>query len=129
MKDVFEIAYRYVMPSLRRALTEELYRRRLSKKEIANILALSHSLVSRYISNERGYLIELRQFEYVKELISRLADEIVSKNLSIYEINERLIKIAMYVMSKKYLCGFHSRIDPATDPVKCNICPNIFKLV
>ncbi|MEL9998118.1 MAG: hypothetical protein QXH99_06475 [Sulfolobales archaeon] len=127
MRDVFEIAYRYVMPSLRRALTEELYKRKLSKKEIASKLLLSHSLVSRYINGERGYTIELRQFKDVNELVSRLADEVVSKDLSIYEINEKLIKIAIYVMSKKYLCNFHSRIDPDIDPIKCSICPNTFK--
>jgi len=124
---VFEIAYRYVMPSLRRVLTEELYKRKLSKKEIASKLLLSHSLVSRYISGERGYIIELKQFKDVNELISRLADEVISKNLSIYEINEELVKIAIYLMSKRYLCGFHSMIDPNTDQTKCKICPNTFK--
>jgi len=125
---VFELGYRYLLPSINRRLVEKLWELGLMKIEIARKLKLSHSAVSRYLSMQRGYFINLRRFPDVEEMIAKLALTIKEKNLSIYDIQKEILKIALYVLSRKYLCEYHAKISLGIEPDKCNICPTIFHI-
>jgi len=67
MKSIFEIAYRYLIPAIRREIVKMLIRRGFMEVEIARLLNISHSLVSRYLSGERGYKIDLSRYRDVME--------------------------------------------------------------
>lgn len=126
MKDVFELAYRYVVPSIRSLLVQELIRKGMLEMEAAELLGLSRSAVSRYLKAERGSAIEIAQFEDILQPIRKLAEDITYKKLDEYEIQEEITKVAAYFMSKKYFCKFHKKIDSKIDITKCNICPTVF---
>lgn len=128
MKSAFEIIYRYLLPSVKKSLAVELYNRKIPKKEIAELLDLSPSTVTRYIKGERGHLIDIREFTDVMEYMTKLADNIAKTKLDKYLIYEEITKIALYVMSKKYLCRYHKEVDPEVDILKCNICTKVFKV-
>ncbi|AKG38545.1 hypothetical protein MA03_03585 [Infirmifilum uzonense] len=54
MSTVFGLFDKYVGPAMRRALAVELYNRGFKIGEIAEILGVSRSLVSRYLNGSRG---------------------------------------------------------------------------
>ncbi|MBO3757538.1 MAG: transcriptional regulator [Thermoproteota archaeon] len=126
MKDVFELTYRYVIPSIRGLLARELIRKGILESEAAEVLGLSRSAISRYLKAERGSAIRVAQFKDVLQLIEELAEDITYNKLGEYEVQEEINKIASYFMSKKYFCKFHSKIEPKIDTTRCRICPTVF---
>ncbi|CAI1493948.1 Putative transcriptional regulator [Thermococcus nautili] len=124
--NAFEVASRYVYPSLRRRLVEHLRERGLKQTEIAELLHVTQSAVSRYLNMDRGALIDVSKFKDVDEDLKNLADEIVEFRPSEYDIHMRLIEIALKMLGKGYVCSFHAKIDPEVNPVECRVCIELF---
>jgi len=108
-------------------LALELKERGLSQKEIAKKMKTSRSAVSRYLSMERGAYIDLSEYQDIKNMVMRLADEISQGLLDEYKLQREILAIAIYAFSQRYICSFHETLDPEIDPKKCNICPSLFK--
>ncbi|MCX8183431.1 MAG: transcriptional regulator [Crenarchaeota archaeon] len=126
MEDVFELTYRYVVPSVRRVLAGKLVEKGMFRKKAAEILGLSRSAVSRYLNSERGTLIKITEFKDVMRLVEKVAESIIQEKINEYKVQEEIAKIATYFMSKKYFCGTHKKINPKVDTVKCRICSKVF---
>ncbi|AMQ19345.1 transcriptional regulator [Thermococcus peptonophilus] len=121
-----EVASRYVYPSLRRRLVGILREKGLKQTEIASLLHITQSAVSRYLRMNRGALIDVSSFPDVDSLIKGTADWILNERPSEYAIQKRLMEIAVYMLGKGYVCSFHSKIDPELDPKRCRVCLELF---
>lgn len=130
MSSVFELGYRYLLPSLKRRLTEIMSNGlKMSEVEIARKLRITPSAASRYLSRERGTTIEVSRFPEIDRELTMLAKDLITQDLDWLTIEARLLKISLLVMSKKYLCEFHHKLQPAIDPIRCRICPEVFSTV
>ncbi|MBO3842302.1 MAG: helix-turn-helix domain-containing protein [Candidatus Brockarchaeota archaeon] len=123
---MFELTYRYVVPSVRRALAGKLVEKGIRRREAAELLGLSRSAVSRYLNSERGVLIKIAGLEDVMNLVEKLAENIIQGEIDEYRVQEEIAKIATYFMSKKYFCRTHKKINPTMDIVRCRICSSVF---
>ncbi len=124
--NAFEVASRYVYPSLRRRLVEHLRERGLKQTEIAELLHITQSAVSRYLREERGMLIDVSSFQDIDGKIAELADRIIKKRPDEYEIHTELVKLSLEFLGKGYGCSFHAEIDPGIDPKECHVCIELF---
>ncbi|WP_297064396.1 helix-turn-helix domain-containing protein [Thermococcus sp.] len=122
----FEVASRYVYPSLRRRLVEHLRNKGLKQVEIAELLHVTQSAVSRYLNMDRGSMIDVSKFSDIDRELEELADEILESHPGEYVIHRRLIEIALKMLGRGYVCTFHSRIDPEVNPAECRICIELF---
>ncbi len=122
----FELAYRYVVPALKRRLVEILSREYgMNQVDIARVLGISQSAVSRYLSMERGALMDVRGMGDVDEKLRRLARSIASGDASRYQVLAGLMGVALYMLRERYLCEYHTEIDDI-DPKSCRICLSMF---
>ena len=124
--NAFEVASRYVYPSVRRRLVEILRERGLKQTEIAELLHVTQSAVSRYLKMERGALIDVSQFEDIDSMIRELADRVVGERPGEYEIHSELVRISLKLLGMGYACSFHASIDPELEPEKCRVCLELF---
>lgn len=124
--NAFEAVARYVYPSLRRRLVEILRERGLTQTQIAELLHITQSAVSRYLRMNRGALIEVEKFQDIDEKLKGLANTIVREKPDEYYIHGELVKIAVEMLGKGYVCSFHSKVDPEIDPKLCRICIETF---
>ena len=124
--NAFEVASRYVYPSLRRRLVEHLRERGLKQTEIAELLHITQSAVSRYLREERGRLIDVSSFPDIDGKITELAERIISERPGEYEIHTELVKLSLEFLGKGYGCSFHAEIDPEIDPKECRVCIELF---
>ena len=124
--NAFEVASRYIYPSLRRRLVEILRERGLKQTEIAGLLYITQSAVSRYLKMDRGALIDVSAFPDVDAEINALADRIFRDKPNEYEIHSELIRIAVRMLGRGYACSFHSKLDPEINPVECRVCIELF---
>ncbi len=127
MSSVFELGYRYLIPSLRKRLAEIMNKElKMSEVEIARKLKITPSAVSRYLRGERGSTIEISTITDINEELTKIAKDLSTQDLDFLEIEARLLKITIQAMSKKYICWFHQKIQQSIDPANCKICPEIF---
>ncbi len=126
MKSVFTIADKYVYPSLRRFLVIRLRYKGARPAEIARLLGLSRSLVTRYLKGERGRYIDFSIYPDVVETLDRIADAVINNKISNKEVIIGLSTLTMYVLARKYVCRFHAEIDDV-NPSTCDICPKIYE--
>ncbi|WP_175059900.1 transcriptional regulator [Thermococcus sp. 2319x1] len=124
--NAFEAVARYVYPSLRRRLVEILREKGLNQIQIANLLYITQSAVSRYLRMNRGALIEVEKFPDIDERLKGLAEMIIKEKPDEYYIHGELVKIAIEMLGKGYVCSFHSTVDPEIDPKLCRICIETF---
>jgi len=124
--NAFDVASRYVYPSLRRRLVEHMRAMGLKQTEIAELIHLTQSAVSRYINMDRGALIDVSNFRDVDDAVEKLANEIVRSKPSEYEVHMRLISIALKMLGRGYVCSFHARVDPEVNPAECRVCIELF---
>ncbi len=127
---VFEIGSRFVMPSLRRRMVEVLYKDyRMNQMEIANLLHITQSAVSRYLSGGRGKLIDISKYKDINEDLTHLIDLIVEKKPSSIEIQKQLLRLSFRMFSRGYLCELHGKLDSSIEVEKCNICSDLFSKI
>jgi len=123
----FEIASRYVLPSLKRRLAEIMLKEYgFTQKEIARILGVSEAAVSRYISGERGYYLRVENLKEVDEKLRRIAEAFRRHEADTLAVHYMLHIIAAEMMAEKRLCTIHRELDENINPAECNICPKIF---
>ncbi|ASJ04397.1 transcriptional regulator [Thermococcus barossii] len=124
--NAFEVASRYVYPSIRRRLVEVLREKGLKQTEIAELLHITQSAVSRYLKMDRGAFIDVSKFPDIDAEVTALAEKIVRERPSEYKIHSELVKMSLEMLGRGYVCAFHSKIDPEVNPSECNVCLELF---
>jgi len=120
---VFELAYRYVYPSLKRRLVEILYGDHgLSQWRIAKLLSIDQSTVYRYLSGERGNYLDLFIYNYIEQSLRDIAKRVVMREVQGYELESELVKLTLNIMSQGYLCKYHKLLDKSVQPGMCRVC-------
>lgn len=131
MLSPFLIAERYILPSLRRALVAELYKKGMTEAEIAEALGISISATSRYLHGKRGALLDVDTNSDIAAKIKNVAVFISSNKkgkVSNFEVEEALHMLTSEFMSKGYFCEIHKSIDSSLKEIPCNLCSKIFSL-
>lgn len=126
MMSVFEFGYRYVIPSIKRRLVEKLVEMGLTRREAARRIGLSASAASRYLSMERGAYVNVAAHSDVDRAISELAASLRDNRIDSAGVQIQIHRIAIYALSRKYMCEDHAKIDLETNPKQCSICPTLF---
>jgi len=122
MRNPFFLADRYVIPGLYRLLAMNLRRRGLLEVEIARILGISVSNVSRYLRMKRGAILRLENLGEALKFTDELAESIIAGKR--VDLAFSIYKIASELLARKLICEFHRSIDGIDS---CNVCPEIFK--
>ncbi len=123
----FEVASRYVYPSIRRRIVDILYNEyKKNQKEIAKLTHITQSAVSRYIRHNRGVIIDISQFRDIDKEVHSIAKWIITDNPDEYELHKRIIEISLKMLGKGYVCTFHHDIDESVDPSECRTCIDLF---
>lgn len=83
MKAPCEIAYWYILPSLRRELVRAMHEKGMKRKEIADLLDISEASISYYLKSKRGtqYKFGKSQREEIRKSAERLAEKKGNLNL------------------------------------------------
>jgi len=72
-------------------------------------------------------LHDLTVISEVNSLLENLAEKITNKEFCGAYAYIKIIKLTLYVLYKKYVCGIHYLATRDVYPATCNICPLIFQ--
>lgn len=125
---VFELGYRYALPSLRRRLASILLKEhKLAEKEVAKVMALDISTVSKYLSSQRGAMLDVSKVSWAELKLRELANIIAEGKCEAQEIEKELHRLTLNLMALKALCDIHREVDELVNADQCNLCPELFK--
>lgn len=117
-----EIASRTIVPSFRAMVAKELFESyKMKQDNIANLLGITQSAVSQYLSNTRGRALDLEGINEVVDIVKAVSLDLTS-NLPSKIVCQRCCEVCKIVREKMLLCQFHERLDPLYDAKGCDIC-------
>ena len=109
-----EIEVWYVIPAIRKEICRNLLKRGIKKSKIAEILGITKSAVTQYISSKRGGKIEL-----TSGILRRIDSEVINLldgGCATYSIQ----KILNNIRKSSLMCRFHQKLEKI--PKKCGVC-------
>jgi predicted transcriptional regulator len=118
-----EVAVKSLVPSIRSAIAKELTQTyALKQTEVANLLGVTQTAVSKYTRHIRGTVIEIEEIEEVQPIFKETVVLLANGNISRYELAGRFCEICEIVRRKRLLCELCKRSDPSIDVQKCFVC-------
>jgi predicted transcriptional regulator len=118
-----EVAVKSVIPAIRSAIARELTQSYgLKQQEVAELLGITQTAVSKYTSHCRGAVLEVREVTNVKAILKETVFSLANGEMSKYELAEKLCKVCSIIRHSGLMCGLCELSDPAIDNKKCIVC-------
>jgi len=112
-----------VIPAVKALMAKELVEKRgLRQDEVAEILGISQSAVSKYTRKVRGYLIKVEDIDEVEPMINKMIGLLVSGTYQRAEFLGFFCKTCMIIRKKRLMCQFCQKADPTIKIEECDLC-------
>jgi len=118
-----EVAVKSLVPSLRSAIAKELTQAYgLKQNEVATLLGVTQTAVSKYMRHVRGTVIKIEDVEEVQPIISEIVVLLANGHLPRDELAGRFCRICEIVRRKRLMCELCKRADPSLNVQECFVC-------
>ena len=121
-----EVAVKSVIPAIRSAIARELTQSYgLKQQEVAELLGITQTAVSKYTSHCRGAVIEVREVMNVQPVLKETVFSLANGEMTKYELAEKLCKACSIIRDSGLMCELCELSDSTIDNSKCIVCcPN-----
>jgi len=118
-----EIAVKSVIPAIKALMAKELVEKRgLRQDEVAEILGISQSAVSKYTRKIRGYLIKVDDIEEIEPIIDKMIGLLASGTDQRAEFLRFFCRTCMAIRKRRLMCQFCQKADPKVKIEECDLC-------
>ena len=118
-----EVAVKSVIPAIRSAIARELIQKHnLKQKDVAVLLGITQTAVSKYTRFYRGTVIEVQRIEEANMVLTETVFSLANGQMDKYELAEKLCTICAIIREKGVMCELCSLSDPDIDCTKCIVC-------
>jgi len=118
-----EVAVRSLVPAIRSAIARELTQTYgLKQKDVANLLGVTQTAVSKYTRQVRGALLKIEEIEEVQPTIKEIVVLLVNGRMSKYELVGRFCVTCEIIRRKRLMCELCKRSDPSIEIQECFVC-------
>ncbi len=111
-----EVELHYILPAIRRELTDLLKSMGLEQKEIAKLLQVSEPAISQYVKNKRAQNVKFTS--RIMQELQQSAQRLVHKGNILHE-TQKLLDLAL---QERVTCVMHCKL--AQIPNDCDVCFN-----
>jgi hypothetical protein len=118
-----EIAVKSAVPAVKALLAKELVEKHgLKQDEVAEILGMSQSAVSKYTRKVRGYVIKVNGIDEIEPLIDKMIGVLISETPQREEFLRFFCQTCMTIRKKGLMCQFCQKTDPKIKVEECSFC-------
>jgi hypothetical protein len=118
-----EVAVRSLVPAIRSAIARELTQTYgLKQEDVANLLGITQTAVSKYTRYVRGTLIKIEDIEEVQPTMKEIVVSLANGNMSKYELLTKFCVVCEIIRQKGLMCGLCKISDPSIDIRECIVC-------
>jgi len=123
-----EIAAKTIIPSIKATIAAQLTEiHGLKQSEVANLLGITQSAVSKYTTGRRGYILKIEEIDEVKPLIAGITNALTSGKPDRTQLLLKLCQTCTIIREKGLMCEFCQKADPRIKRVECTFCLNYYK--
>jgi predicted transcriptional regulator len=118
-----EIAVKSVVPAVRALVAKELVEKHgMKQDEVAGILGISQSAVSKYTRKVRGYVIKIDDRDEIEPLVDKMINVLVSETPERGQFLEFFCQTCKAIRKARLMCPFCQKTDPKIKADECNLC-------
>lgn len=118
-----EIAVKSVIPAVKAMVAKGLVEKHgLKQNEVADLLGISQSAVSKYTRELRGRAITLDNVQEIQAPINNIITLIASGTYQREEFLKLLCQACITIREKGLMCGYCQRSDPRAKIEECTLC-------
>jgi hypothetical protein len=123
-----EIAVKSVIPAIKALMAKELVEEHgLKQDQVAEILGISQSAVSKYSRKVRGYAIKLDDVAEVQPLINDMIILLMNGTYRRTDFLELFCQTCLAIRKTSLMCKFCQKSDPKIKIEECGFCTLIFQ--
>ena len=118
-----EVAVRSLVPAIRSAIARELTQTYgLKQKDVARLLGVTQTAVSKYTRHVRGTVLRIEEVEEVQPTLKEIVVSLANGRMSKYELVAKFCVACEIIRRKRLMCELCKRSDPSIDVQECNVC-------
>jgi predicted transcriptional regulator len=123
MKLPCEIAVKSAVPAIRALLAKELIvTYGMRQKEVADLLGITQTAVSKYAHHVRGRVMLIENEEEVVTLITETAASLANGDMDKTTLALRICTTCKFVRRKRLMCGLCKLANPSLNINQCKLC-------
>jgi predicted transcriptional regulator len=121
-----EVAVKSVVPAIRSAIARQLTQSfGLKQKDVAQLLGVTQTAVSKYTSHTRGTVLEVEKIEDTQLVLKETVVSLANGQMNKYQLTVKLCRICEIIRKKGLMCKLCALSDPTIDNQQCIVCcPN-----
>jgi|DewCreStandDraft_5_1066085.scaffolds.fasta_scaffold00002_594 predicted transcriptional regulator len=121
-----EVGVKTVLPAVKAAIARNFVEKhRMKEQQVAEILGLTQSAISRYTTKNRGNLITIEDSPEVQLLIDQMTNMLLHEKSSQKEILELFCQTCKIIREKGLMCKPCQKKTPAPSKETCVFCRSI----
>ena len=121
-----EVAVKSVIPAIKALVAQELVtEHRLKQNQVAEILGISQSAVSKYSRKIRGYVVRIDDIEEIQPLVANMIDLVMNGNYQRSEFLQLFCQACIEVRKTSIMCDFCRKSSPSLKIEECGFCTTI----
>ena len=118
-----EVAVKSVIPAIRSAIARKLTQTYgLKQKEVAQLLGVTQTAVSKYTRHCRGAVLEVEEVEDAQPVLKETVFSLANGQMNKYELAEKLCLVCEIIRQRGLMCKICALSDPTIDSRKCIVC-------
>jgi len=117
-----EVAVRSVIPAVRALVAKELEDQGLNQEEVAEILGISQSAVSKYSRKVRGCAIRVDDIEEIRPFIDGMVILLLDGTRQSGELLQLFCQACIAIRKTSLMCTFCQKSDPRIKLEDCRFC-------
>ena len=121
-----EVAVRSVIPAVRALIAKELMEEQgLSQDQVAEILGISQSAVSKYSRKVRGHAIKVEDIEEIRPFIDDMVILLLDGTRQSAELLQLFCQACVAIRKTSLMCSFCQKSDPKIKIEECRFCMTV----
>jgi len=118
-----EVAVKSLIPALRSAIARELVQSYgLKQKDVATLLGVTQTAVSKYTRHVRGIVLKVEEVEEIQPTLKEIVVSLVNGRMSKYELVARFCVACEVLRRRGLMCELCKRSDPSINIQQCFVC-------
>jgi hypothetical protein len=115
-----------VIPAVKALIAQELVEEHgLKQGDVAEILGISQSAVSKYTRKVRGYVIKVDNIEEIQPLIDNIVILLMGKTRQRTEFLQLFCQACIVIRKTNIMCEFCRKSDPKIKIEECGFCTSL----
>jgi len=118
-----EVAVRSLVPAIRSAIARELTKSYgLKQKDVANLLGVTQTAVSKYTRHVRGTVLKIEEVEEIQPTLKEVVISLANGRMSKYELVAKFCVACEIIRRKGLMCELCKLSDPSIEVQQCFVC-------